>query len=437
MVSRGEVAGDNDPRHSFSEKAFGICALLYSSTAFIRLLMSADEYSAGGGENVDSPVKRVLWAASYIVAIYFLVRRRNRVRDALAHMPMLAALIGFIAASVLWSQSRTISVLSVAALVGNSSIGLYFGVRYRMAEFLRLLGWVYGMIAVSTLLAPIFISDYRIEEGSWVGFSAQKNSLGMNMVIGFLVFAALARGARKRKSLYICFSCLCATLVYLSGSATCIIVLFILVFLRICHLLIERQVSSVRSRTALILFVLVLSMAMFVSNWDRVLTVLGKSEDLTHRTGIWGAVLLMAMDKPLLGYGYGGFWVYGGPAQTVWEVLGVEPRDAGYAHNGYLQLLADCGITGLALLFGLLFTVVRDAWRFSVVRMEHWPIYFFAFMVLHNLAEATFVVRNNICWLLFVAIMTQMVLALRTEVRGRSPLAVPGTPGMEISSSPA
>ena len=68
----------------------------------------------------------------------------------------------------------------------------------------------------------------------------------------------------------------------------------------------------------------------------------------------------MVMDKPLLGYGYGGFWVYGGPAQTVWDALGIDPSDASYAHNGYLQLLADCGIVGLALLLGLLFTVIRD-----------------------------------------------------------------------------
>jgi len=177
----------------------------------------------------------------------------------------------------------------------------------------------------------------------------------------------------------------------------------------------EKYIRSVFSRGLVTALILGCMGIFLLPNWSQILSVLGKSEDLTGRVSIWATLLLLAKDKLLLGYGYGGFWIFGGPAQALWDTLGVSPEDAAYAHNGYLQLLVDCGIVGVALLLGALLAAFRTAWIYFLATKNTWPLYFVLFALLHNLTEATFVVRNNVYWLLFVAITVQLVRALSRE----------------------
>ncbi len=394
---------------SFGEKAFAVCALLYASTAFIRLLISPEEYSAVGDEVTASLTKQVLWLTTYAIAAYFLASRGSSIIKALKDAPFLIALISCAGMSVLWSGSRSVSIISVAALAGNSLIGFYFGIRYSLSQFLRLLGWFYGVVVLCTFLSPILIRDYAAEGGYWTGFFGNKNTLGMNMTVGFLVFVMLSRSAIKRKWLHRGFSALCTILIFLSGSATCIVIFFVLVCALVIQAFIEKYSLSTVSRKVFAASALSCSTMFAWWHLNGIFSSLGKSEDLTGRVGLWGILILMARDKPFLGYGYGGFWVYGGPAQAVWDTLNSDPVLFPHAHNGYLQFLLDCGIVGLTLLLALLFTTFRNAWSYSRVTRNFWPFYFVLFLVLYNLTETTLAAKNNVTWLLFVALVVQLV----------------------------
>jgi O-antigen ligase len=74
----------------------------------------------------------------------------------------------------------------------------------------------------------------------------------------------------------------------------------------------------------------------------------------TGRLPIWKAAASMAMEKPLLGHGWGTF-------DSLIE--GYKPSPTGlntrYAHNDYLQVLVESGCVGLALVGWLLFVFAR------------------------------------------------------------------------------
>src|SRR5260370_6501691 len=352
------MVGNKNKSVPLGERVFAVCVLLYGSTAFIRLLISADEYGAVGDETLAAPPKRILWLIAYGMEAYFLARRGTLALAVLRKMPLLILLMAYIATTILWSGNRTISILSVAALTGNSLIGLYFGVRYSVGEFLRLLGWVYGIVAFATLASPVLTRNYYIEQGYWTGFFAQKNALGMSMTIGFQVFVVLAQTAKEWSWLCHGFAALGGSLVFLSGSGTSIVLLFVLVCVMLCHVFAAKYIRSRSSRALFAALILICSMMFVYSYWSGILSALGKGEDLTGRAGVWSVLRLMAKDKPLLCYGYGAFWVMGGPAQTVLDTLGSDPQVASIPHNATLQLIIDGGIVGLALLMCLLFTVL-------------------------------------------------------------------------------
>jgi exopolysaccharide production protein ExoQ len=73
-----------------------------------------------------------------------------------------------------------------------------------------------------------------------------------------------------------------------------------------------------------------------------------QAEDVSSLTGripIWGAVLGAVADRPMLGYGYGGFWT----PLRVEQFSSLFDWTFMHAHSAYLETLLNVGILGLAL----------------------------------------------------------------------------------------
>jgi len=126
----------------------------------------------------------------------------------------------------------------------------------------------------------------------------------------------------------------------------------------------------------------------------------GKDPTLTDRTYLWRDVVRIGMDHPILGSGYGGFWV-----PSIYPKLSPEvdngPRQA---HNGYLETFANLGLIGLALLAWVIFHALKDAacsarfdFEYNRVRLA----LLFGALVM-NYAEATFTVGTHLWWFSFL-----------------------------------
>ncbi len=83
---------------------------------------------------------------------------------------------------------------------------------------------------------------------------------------------------------------------------------------------------------------------------------------LTGRLPIWGAVMSDIADRPLFGFGYGGFWT----PQRVWEYSFIRHWQFNHAHSAYFETLLNAGFVGLALgLLVILWTAVAAVRRFT------------------------------------------------------------------------
>jgi O-antigen ligase len=129
----------------------------------------------------------------------------------------------------------------------------------------------------------------------------------------------------------------------------------------------------------------------------KVISQLGRNEDLTRRVPMWNYLKSLAGD-PLIGVGYESFWV-GSRIEKVWQKF---KKPINQAHNGYLELYLNLGYIGLAImicniLFGLLKISKHLAADFpsGILKFS-----FIIVVVLYNYTEATFFGMNNM-WLLF------------------------------------
>lgn len=68
-------------------------------------------------------------------------------------------------------------------------------------------------------------------------------------------------------------------------------------------------------------------------------SLLGREENLTGRTEVWEQLIPVAMSRPLLGHGFGGFWTT--YARVDFKISG--------SHNGYLDLILEMGFVGFLI----------------------------------------------------------------------------------------
>jgi O-antigen ligase len=107
--------------------------------------------------------------------------------------------------------------------------------------------------------------------------------------------------------------------------------------------------------------------------------------------------------RPLLGYGYGTFWLPDGTGSAYLStLLDWTPY---HAHNGVLELLLDVGFVGTGLfLFVLAFGLWR-AWKFAwgqhdITRL--WPLVAMIYFIAGNITEANIAKYNEMNWVIFL-----------------------------------
>jgi exopolysaccharide production protein ExoQ len=84
---------------------------------------------------------------------------------------------------------------------------------------------------------------------------------------------------------------------------------------------------------------------------DPILEMMGKDPTLTGRTEIWPYVIDAISQRPMLGWGFSGFWSPDNPAAV--EINDATRLNLPDAQNGLLQMLVDVGIVGTSIFFVL------------------------------------------------------------------------------------
>lgn len=385
----------------------------------------------GGGATPDDaaaqiqvagdPVQQRVWLVSFVVIAGLVLRHHRRVLRAALRTTIPWVLTGLALLSTAWSAAPALTLRRGVLLLGMSAFGAYLAARFPGAALVRLLGAVLAAITLLSIAFALALPAYGLEHGLhaglWRGIFAHKNELGRVMSFGATLWLLRVLYGDGRRSINIAFLALSVAVLILAGSSTFLVV-FVAVGVALAGIrLLQSGLGVVGLLLVVSGIVVPAGTVWLLANYERILALLGRDPTLTGRTAYWELARIAIERRPLLGYGYGGFWQGGreGPASDFILAVGQNPT---HAHNGILDFWLTLGLVGVLLFVGSLgVNLVRATAQLG--RRDGgagaFPLAFLLYLVASNVTESDIMTYNSVVWLLYVAISVQLAPALRTR----------------------
>ena len=344
----------------------------------------------------------------FTIALVLIGSRIKSVLILCSRAKEFVVLAGLALGSCLWSQLPRISLLASLYFAINIMFAFYLYQRFNHRQVLQLLlniGWI---CLVSSILLALFVPKYGISQvptpGAWRGIYDHKN-LCAEMTIFLLAAAFFAPAVGLLSRLFrIAYILLSVIVIFKTHSLTGWLLLAFL----LAYVCVMRVVARFPKKDSVILFLLVILggvlplVIVAISNFKELMYLVGKDPTLTGRTRIWNAVLVSAMKRPLLGYGYKAFW--NGLQGESGNVLLANGWSFDQGHNGYLEVLLGFGALGLGVVLYSLIKAFRNALPCVFARNFYlsWCVCIVLLIAIHAMDEQTLAAPNNLGWILYI-----------------------------------
>ena len=317
-------------------------------------------YAVGPGSTVDSHIRAIqegslarqvsillmgIWAAAWIVGHRSLLRLDGRV----APFALLFLLVAI--ASIGWADYPLLSAKRAAALlilaVGCVAIAQLLG----LDHVASLTFWGSALAVGVGFGAEFALGTFTPLDPSYrFAGMMHPNVEGLYCACLTLAGVSLARRARPHGRVYAFGAAIGFALLFLTKSRVSIasglaglVFYFVLTSARARYWLLIASTAAAAAAVPL-LFV---DPGAAAPLWT--LLQMGRQEDLstivtlTGRTELWQSLLHYVYERPLLGYGYGGFWI----PQRITALTQHEGWELGSAHSQYLDIALSVGVLGL------------------------------------------------------------------------------------------
>jgi exopolysaccharide production protein ExoQ len=341
-------------------------ALLMSYALVIGPLLFAAETRAvlskfGDPTNgASSLAAAVVYPFFFLLAVLtLLIARPSITRAALQLSVALALLCLYAFATTLWSldPGRTLAKAAQQTMICVSLAAAVLSAR----DPQRVLDWIKWLMVVVVLVNLMAVLSRPPGPIGHEGIYDHKNSLGAVMALA-LLFGLYSFTRRRLVSLVVGAFLVAGSLMLLvasesktsAGIAVLAPSLSIVLYVLAKHVRVPLLVSWLVIQFVIVAGFLVIGTVLDFQLSD-VLTLAFGDETLTGRTHIWAFAVEQIAERPLLGYGYHGFWNIG-PESPRFTAHIQFIHNMPHAHNGYLDLLINLGLVGL-ILFAVVFVL--------------------------------------------------------------------------------
>lgn len=392
-----------------------------------------------------------------IIVLWVLVAIRLRVD--LRRIPIaLGTLLGLMVASLVWSFYPGATAVGLLTTLATVAVGAIMAHTVSLEQLLRALGvalrWIIGLsLAFELVVAavfqrpvlPLWVSweepfpkafywsrALLFEGGRIQGIPGNANLLAFAALIGVIVFAIQV--AERRVGAAAGWGWLGASLLTLALTRSSTVLVAGLAALVALGVLLLARRLTMRGRLTLYGLTAAAAAGAVVLAFafrETLLDLLGRSDDLTGRLDIWAAVIGLAEQRPVLGWGWVSYWApWVEPFDDLVVINGVTYLQA---HNAWLDVLMQLGWVGLVVFTILIVTTGARVLSWSVdaplgdpaptAALRLLPALLLTVLLVHSLAESRLLIEAGLVLLVY--------LAVASRVRGITvpPTRIPVAPG--------
>lgn len=351
-------------------------ALLILQVAILTLPQGLD-YEISRVPTEGDASSRIVWLVLLFGGIFLLARHRIETKTLVAQLNRyLLMFLALATLSILWSIEpaftlrRIFRIVSVLVVCGGFCVSGWHAHRFQIAMRTIMTAVLIASVIFVYLEPTLAIHQSMSYEmkGAWRGIALGKNLFGSvaSATVLFWVHAWLSKESKPLVA--ICGVGLSVYCLVMSRSSTSLMatmfgVMFMLILLRPPGSL-RRYVPYMVGIFATIILIYALAVLRIVPAMDFVLKpitmITGKDLTFTGRTEIWNILNEHIRWHPLLGTGYGAYWIDSpnSPSQEMVWRLWFYPTEG---HNGYLDVINDLGIVGGLVLLGYFIVYIKQS----------------------------------------------------------------------------
>lgn len=322
-----------------------------------------DPYEA----ETTNPVNQIVFIMLFLLALRVIVAKFQDVWFFIKKSYLLFIFILFTLMSFFWSDypflsfKRSFQIVVTFITILNVITLLKLN---KILKILLLIGLFYSVVNyISCIIIPEAIDPAF---GTWRGIEPSKNGLGYNALMLLIIgYSNVLTEEIMQKVFGRLLVVLATGLIILAFSTTNIIgmilVLCIILLSKIKYFFKDLGISKFifnLSLGAILVFTILLS----VYSKEIISTIpglFGKDTSLTGRDVIWIYIWNEILKRPLLGYGYGTYWIMGTHIIDLFSsYVGWRVNEA---HNGFLEIALQLGIVGFAIFILTYFSFIIKA----------------------------------------------------------------------------
>jgi exopolysaccharide production protein ExoQ len=375
-----------------------------------------------------------------IIGLAVLIRRQFHWGKLVRQNSWIIILFLFMLLSILWSDYPAVSAKRVTKSMGAAIMALVVLSDSNPLEAIAAVirRCAYFQIPLSIVVIRYFRNiglnwNWAGDAVEWLGIATSKNTLGQVAAVSALCFLwQRMRWGQNKEGRMIDWLYILMSLYLLKGSddalsmtslSVFIVGLFVFFMLHFVRLYPQRvKPFSIIACTGIIGILLILiyhalspfSKDSFLAG---IVTTMGRDMTITGRTEIWNEVIQVGSRSPLLGVGFGAFWI-GQLVNIPWSAK--MTWTLGQAHNGYVDTYLQRGGVGLGLLLiviissaGKIVRTLHQNFEYGRIRMT-----FFLVILFVNITESTFLRGDHSMWFLFL--ITALSVIPKNEENGVS-----------------
>ena len=373
---------------------------------YVACLLGANAVALMPARNYGGTGNNTLFTASWIVlqglVVLFVLSTISR---APRNFVFAAATGAFIVSSALWSVAPSSTLLYGGMLAMNILAAHLMASDLDLGEAVTIVGrtilvlCIVGLIAYYLGVVQVYYYDPHgrpnlLGGQPFRGFFVHKITAGLYASLG-VVWAMVMLRTRARLGALLVFT----WVVLLTSSSTAIALFaFAIVVSLITSGAARRRVSGL-SFFLILALAIAAAIAVLVSSWSGILGALGRDETLTGRTDLWQLGIATWSERPVLGWGFAGFFDSSEALSLRQSVAGFANYEIPHFHQSYIQTAVDLGLVGLAILVGIIISILASSYRLSLAETSVAAVAVFsmtAVLVLGSMVMYTFVTYNNL-----------------------------------------